>query len=94
MNLYQVIKKGLVTEKATNAQANFNHYSLAVDPRASKNDIKNAVEKIFDVKIASVKTMQCRGKSRRVGQNVGKTAQWKKAIIVLKAGEELKLVKE
>ena len=94
MNPYEVIKRGVVTEKATTLEANLNQYTIAVDPRATKTDVKSAIEKLFKVKVKSVNTIRCAGKARRVGMRSGRTAQWKKVYITLKEGEKLELVKE
>ena len=58
-------------------------YTFVVDKKSNKTEIKNAVEKIFGVKVESVNTMNMLGKKKRMGMNVGKRADWKKAIITL-----------
>ena len=58
-------------------------YTFVVDKKSNKTEIKNAVEKIFGVKVASVNTMNMLGKNKRMGANVGKRADWKKAIVTL-----------
>ena len=92
MKHYDTIKRPLITEKGTNAQATANQYYFAVDPRASKTEIKEAVGDIFKVTVTEVRTMRVRGKLRRVGRNVGRTAAWKKAIVTLKEGDRIEFL--
>lgn len=92
MNLYEVIKRPLITEKSTACQAVANQYFFAVDPRAGKHDIKNAVEKVFKVRVVSVRTMSVGGKRRRIGMSIGRTSAWKKAIVTLKEGERIEFL--
>lgn len=92
MKKYQVIKMPLVTEKGTIAQQFANQYFFAVDPRATKRDISEAVAGIFKVKVKGVRTMNLPGKTKRVGRNVGTTPDWKKAIVTLKKGERIEFL--
>ena len=92
LTVYDVIKKPLIIEKAVNLKEEENVVTFAVDPRANKFLIKEAVETLFSVKVASVRTANCKGKKKRFGRNVGKRKDWKKAIIVLAAGEKLEFV--
>lgn len=85
LKYYDVILKPLVTEKSMNGMAE-KKYSFSVHPDATKNQIKEAVEKMFTgVKVAKVNTMNLDGKNRRRGNTVGKTAKTKKAIVQLTA---------
>ena len=80
---YDVILKPVVTEKSMNAMAE-KKYTFLVHPSATKNQIKEAVEKMFEgTKVARVNTMNLEGKNRRRGMVVGKTAKTKKAIVQL-----------
>ena len=88
--MWSVVKKPLVTEKNTIHSAS-GMYAFEVDRKATKTDIKNAIEKSFDVKVDSVKTMVCRGKTRRVGRNFSKVRYWKKALVKLQAGESISI---
>ncbi len=88
MRTFQVIQKPLVTEKGTLAQQQ-NQYCFAVDRRATKYDVANAVRTIFKVKVKSVRTMNVGGKLKRVGQTLGRTSDWKKAIVTLKEGDRI-----
>ena len=89
MNLHQVILRPVVTEKSTIARELGNVVTLAVDPRANKHQIKDAVEALFDVSVLDVHTMRMRGKNRRRGRFVGQTAEWKKAIVTLAEGQTI-----
>ena len=80
---YDVILKPVITEKSMSTMAD-KKYTFLVHPDATKNQIKEAVEKMFEgTKVAKVNTMNCDGKSRRRGAIVGKTAKTKKAIVQL-----------
>ncbi|HBM81429.1 MAG TPA: 50S ribosomal protein L23, partial [Clostridiaceae bacterium] len=81
-SIYDVIKRPIVTEKSMAAMGN-RKYTFAVDINANKIEIKNAVEKIFGVKVQRVATMHIPGKEKRVGVHVGKRPDWKKAIVTL-----------
>lgn len=89
MKTYHVIKRALVTEKGAAAEEAGNKYFFAVDSKATKNDIRMAVKEIFKVKVENVRTMNVRGKLKRVGKNFGRTAAWKKAIVTLKEGDRI-----
>lgn len=102
MDIYHVIKRPLVTEKGTH-QAGLSHaatkhkptrggsYTFQVHPDASKPMIRQAVEKIYNVKVRSVRTSNRTGKSRRVRYKVGKTPNWKKAVVVLTGDHHIDL---
>ncbi|NYB74236.1 50S ribosomal protein L23 [Sedimentibacter hydroxybenzoicus DSM 7310] len=79
---HDIIKKPIVTEASMDAMAE-KKYTFVVDKKANKTEIKNAVEKIFGVKVESVNTMNMLGKTKRQGIHVGKRADWKKAIVTL-----------
>jgi large subunit ribosomal protein L23 len=89
MNLHDVIRRPLVTEKSTVARETGNLVTLAVDPRASKYDVQRAVEALFDVKVLSVRTMRMAPKMRRVGKNAGRKPEWKKALVQLAEGQSI-----
>lgn len=86
---YDVIKRPLITEKTTIQKEMANQLSFEVDKRANRIEIRRAVEKIFDVKVASVKTLQVKGKVKRRGRTVGKRRDWKKAVVTLMPGERI-----
>ena len=89
MNIHDVIRRPLVTEKSTVARETSNVVALAVDPRASKHDVQRAVETLFDVKVVSVRTMRMAPKMRRVGKNAGRKPEWKKALVQLAEGQSI-----
>ena len=78
-----IIIKPIITERSMDALQS-GKYTFKVDKNANKIEIADAVEKLFDVKVAKVNTMNCNGRTKRVGRYVGKTADWKKAIVTLK----------
>jgi large subunit ribosomal protein L23 len=88
-SLYDVIKKPIVTEKASALKAEANKIVFAVDRQANKIDIKTAVEKLFEVEVTDVQTMVFRGKDKRIGRFTGRRPTWKKAIVTLKEGTDL-----
>lgn len=81
---HQVILKPMVTEKGMFQSEKLNQYTFKVNPLATKTDIKNAVEKLFEVEVAKVATQRRRGKPRRFRFTYGRTKDWKKAIVTLK----------
>lgn len=81
-SVYDVIRRPIVTEKSMNAMGN-RKYTFAVDIHANKIEIKDAVEKIFGVKVENVCTIKMLGKDKRVGVHMGKRPDWKKAIVTL-----------
>ncbi|HJX33818.1 MAG TPA: 50S ribosomal protein L23 [Desulfatiglandales bacterium] len=89
MDIYNVIKDPHVAEKGNLQKELFNQLTFKVDKRANKVEIKNAVERIFKTKVLDVKTMNIKGKKRRVGRNAGKRPDWKKAIVRLAPGEKV-----
>ncbi|MFB0521151.1 MAG: 50S ribosomal protein L23 [Desulfatiglandales bacterium] len=89
MDFYQIIKRPLVTEKGTKQKEQSNQLAFEVDRRANKIQVRNAVESIFKVKVLNVRVMNVKGKERRVGRNVGRKADWKKAIVRLAPGENI-----
>ena len=91
MDLYSVIKKPLITEKATLARDEANKYAFEVDRRANKIEIEKAVEKLFKVKVLTVRTMNVAGKKKRVGRIVGRKSDWKKAIVTLAPGQTIEV---
>ncbi len=86
-----IVKKPVVSEKMTDLTEKLNRYAFVVDLKANKVQIKNEIEKLYDVKVHSVKTMICIGKIRvrgtKSGMIKGKTSKYKKAIIKLNEGE-------
>ena len=86
MNIFDVIKKPLVTEKTTLEKDAKNIISFAVSSDANKIEIKDAVERFFKVEVVNVNTINVAGKKKRVGRKIGKRSNWKKAYVTLKEG--------
>jgi len=86
---YQVIQKPVITEKATDGTIVRNAYTFRVPQDANKVQIREAVESLFDVKVRSVNTLSVKGKWRRRGRNIGRTQEWKKAMVVLGEGQTI-----
>ncbi len=92
MNNYRnVIKAPIITEKSSTLSQNGNVVTFSVDPKANKTQIKQAVEKIFNVKVESVNTVNVHPKTKRVGRYSGLTNRKKKAIVKLKEGSSIEL---
>lgn len=89
MNLHDVIRRPIVTEKSTIAREDRNVVTFAVDPRANKHQIRDAVQELFRVQVLSVHTMRMPRKSRRLGRFVGRKPEWKKAIVRLAEGQTI-----
>lgn len=81
-NPHDIIIKPIITEKSMEDMAD-KKYTFVVSKRANKVAIRQAVEKVFDVKVQNVNTMNMIGKVKRMGQSQGKRADWKKAIVTL-----------
>jgi large subunit ribosomal protein L23 len=88
-NIYEVIKRPILTEKSTILKDTANKIVFEVDRRANKLEIKQAVEKIFKVKVLAVHTINVKGKVKRFKNLLGKRSDWKKAIVTLKPGEKM-----
>lgn len=86
MIIYDVIKKPLITEKATLAKDNQNVVAFVVNRDANKIEIKEAAEKLFKVEVSAVRTVNVAGKMKRTGKSIGKRSNWKKAYVTLKEG--------
>ena len=82
-----IIKKPIITEKTTTEMQDMK-YTFAVDIQANKIEIKNAVEKLFNVKVNDVNTMRMTGKVKRMGMHSGRRPNWKKAIVTLEEGSK------
>lgn len=82
-----ILKTNITTERTAQLREQNNEYVFEVDRRATKHQIKQAVEQAFKVKVEGVRTMVAAGKPRRVGRFEGKTSTWKKAFVRLKKNE-------
>lgn len=88
-DLTQIIQKPLITEKSTIERELQNIVTFRVDLRATKPQIKQAVEKLFGVKVLEVRTARVHGKPRRVGRFEGHRPSWKKARVRLREGDNI-----
>ena len=88
-DLYLVLKRPIITEKGTQQKEKFNKVTFEVNPEANKIEVRQAVEKLFKVKVMSVHMLNVAGKKKRLGRNLGKKSDWKKAIVTLKEGERI-----
>jgi large subunit ribosomal protein L23 len=89
MNIRDVIRGPMVTEKGTLVGEVANQVVFRVDPRANKVEIRRAVEAVFSVKVTAVRTARHLGKVKRVGRNVGRRPGWKKAYVTLAEGHHI-----
>lgn len=90
--IYSIIKRPLVTEKATTLQETQNTYCFEVDLYANKIEIRAAVEELFGVKVQKVRTCIVHGKVKRVGKATGKRSNWKKAFVRLEGEAKLDIL--
>lgn len=91
MELHQVIRKVLLTEKSNLDREAANKYHFEVDRRANKVEIGQAVEKLFKVKVTEVRVIHVLGKKKRMGRVMGKKSDWKKAIVTLAEGSRIEV---
>ena len=87
--IHQTIVRPILTEKSSQAYQDRGEYTFEVHPEANKIAIKQAVERLFGVKVTGVWTAQQRGKAKRMGKNVGRRNHWKKAIVKLREGDTI-----
>lgn len=93
-DIYNVIKKPRLTEKGMVLQETNNQIVLRVDTRANKIEIKDAVERLFNVKVEKVRTSNVNGKKKRLGRHFGETSDWKKAVVTLQAGQKIDFLEQ
>ena len=89
-----IVRKALITEKGTVLREARNVYAFEVARDANKIEIQRAVESIFHVKVAEVRTMQLRGKEKRMGRFAGRRNDWKKALITLLPDQKIELFEQ
>ncbi len=92
MDPRNVIIRPLVTEKGMYCTETFRAYPFEVDRAANKIQIKGAIETIYDVKVTGVRTMNMKGKKRRVRYRIGRKPRWKKAIVTLAEGDSIEII--
>ncbi len=90
--MYNVIKKPVITEKATSDTIERNAYHFRVPVNANKVEIRQAVEALFEVKVLSVNTLRVSGKTRRRGWRAGQASNWKKAMVKLVEGSTIDVI--
>lgn len=86
---YDLIKRPVITEKTNIQKESYNQITFEIDRRMNRVEIKRAVEEIFNVRVATVRTMQVKGKTKQRGRIIGKRRDWKKAIVKLMPGERI-----
>lgn len=89
MNLYEVIRRPIITEKSETKKEGEATLCFEVAPEANRTEIKAAVEKLFKVKVAEVRTLNLEGKLRRRGRFQGYRPDWKKAYVKLEPGQKM-----
>jgi len=94
MTPHQILVRPVVTEKTTDLMAEHNQYVFQVAKKANKIEVRKAVEMVFGVRVADVRTQVVRGDVRRVGQNYGRKPSWKKAIVTLHPEDTIDLYGE
>lgn len=90
-DLSKVIKRPMITEQGAIMREEHNQYIFQVDPASNKHEIRQAVEHFFGVKVTNVRTMNYRGKIKRMGRYSGKRADWKKAVVTLAQDDSIDL---
>jgi large subunit ribosomal protein L23 len=86
-----IISQAILSEKSTIIKEKENKYVFKVNPLANKHEIKHAIETAFGVKVTDIKTVNVKGKTKRLGRFEGKRSSWKKAIIKLKEGNSIEI---
>ena len=86
---HEIIQAPLISEKGSMLAETTNQVLFRVRPSANKIEVKNAVETLFKVKVVNVRMARYLGKTRRVGRNVGRRSQWKKAYVTLREGDKI-----
>jgi len=89
MNIFDVLRAPKMSEKTMSLKEEANQFAFEVDQRANKIQIKESIEKSFKVSVLKVRTMNVRGKKKRLGRYQGLKSSWKKAIVTLKEGDTI-----
>lgn len=92
LDLFSILKRPIITEKNTLRATSQNEYGFEVDLQANRKQVKEAVEKLFGVKVIRVNTMIGRRQSKKLGRVGGPRRLWKKALVKLKEGDKLEFV--
>lgn len=93
MEPYRVVRRPHVSEKTTDLIQNHNAYVFEVDMDATKTDIREAIFRIWNVQVESIRTINVRGKAKRMGRIAGFSRSWKKAIVTLKDGDGIDVLR-
>lgn len=88
-SIYQVIKRPIISEKSTALAEVAGKYVFEVAKQANKQEIRDAVQRLFNVKVLGIRTVTMHGKVKRVGQFLTKRSNWKKAIVTLAEGQKI-----
>lgn len=91
LSVQDVVKRPLITEKAERNREATRQFAFEVHRDATKIQVKQAVEKLFNVHVLEVRTAVVRGKNKRVGRNIGRRPNWKKALVTLRDGDTIAL---
>jgi len=86
---HEIIKQPLITEKSNKLKEQSNQIAFVVDPKANKIEIRQAIEKLFKVKVLRVQTLNVLGKQKRYGRYTGWKSDWKKAVVTLREGDRI-----
>ena len=89
LTAHQVVLRPLVTEKGVHRASRCNQYAFEINPLADKDDVKEAIEELFDVKVVKVRTQNRKGKPRRYRFRYGSTKSWKKALVTLDSEDHI-----
>ena len=89
-----IVRRAMISEKGTRVRERDNSYLFEVAPDANKIQVKQAIEAIFQVKVASVRTLRVHGKPKRMGRYAGHRPDWKKAVVTLKKGQTIELFEQ
>ncbi len=91
MDYYQIVRRPLSSEKSVGDRETSNSYHFEVDKKVNKIQVREAIEKLFEVKVLAVRTLNKVGKTRKYKNKIYKTGGWKKAIVTLKEGDRIDL---
>ena len=89
MNMFDVLRAPQMSEKTLSLKEEANQFAFEVDPGSNKIQIKESIEKSFKVSVLKVRTMNVRGKKKRLGRYQGRKSSWKKALVTLKEGDTI-----
>jgi large subunit ribosomal protein L23 len=91
MEIHQIVKRAIITEKSTILKDTSNQYIFEVDARANRIEVGKAIEKLFKVNVLDVRVMNVLGKKKRMGRVIGQKRSWKKAVVTLAPGSRIEV---